>query len=340
VCSVVCSFANKSKTLAGIYSYKNTITSLTCREFESLHHNRNKTYEKTMSSEIQLEAPLGSVTETGAVSWSSVFAGAAAAAALSLILLILGTGLGLSSVSPWSSNGISATTLGISTILWITLTQVAASGMGGYLTGRLRSRWVEHHKDEIYFRDTVHGFLAWAVASLLTAALLTSAVGSILSGTTKIGTAAVTSAGSNDKNADVTDGQTAYFLDSLFRGTTTAITPGERSERSSEINRIFMNAMPTDSMPAVDARYIADLVVQRTGLSQSAADTRVTDTFDRLKTKNAELQNAVKDAANKTRKASAYAALWLFISLLIGAFAASYLATFGGKRRDAAIPLS
>jgi hypothetical protein len=34
-------------------------------------------------------------------------------------------------------------------------------------------------------------------------------------------------------------------------------------------------------------------------------------------------------------KASAYAALWLFISLLIGAFVASLAATYGGRRRDA-----
>ena len=109
-----------------------------------------------------------------AASWGSITAGAAAAAALSLILLVLGVGLGLSSVSPWARDGISATSFGVSTILWLTLTQLLASAMGGYLAGRLRTRWTEVHSDEVYFRDTAHGFLAWAVASLVTAALLRS----------------------------------------------------------------------------------------------------------------------------------------------------------------------
>ena len=72
----------------------------------------------------------------GSISWGAVLAGAAAAAALSLILLMLGVGLGLSSVSPWANEGMSAWTFGISTILWVTLTQVLASGMGGYLAAR------------------------------------------------------------------------------------------------------------------------------------------------------------------------------------------------------------
>ena len=70
-------------------------------------------------------------TQASAVSWGAIVAGAAGAAALSLILLMLGTGLGLSSVSPWAFSGVSATTFGVSTILWLTFTQLVASGMGG-----------------------------------------------------------------------------------------------------------------------------------------------------------------------------------------------------------------
>src|ERR1700743_1127657 len=125
-----------------------------------------------------------------AVSWAAILAGAAGAAALSLILLILGVGLGLSSVSPFAGSGASATTFGVSTIVWITLTQLAASGLGGYLAGRLRTRWASTHVGEVYFRDTAHGLLAWAIATLGTAAMLTSAIGGIL-GTTASATGAV-----------------------------------------------------------------------------------------------------------------------------------------------------
>ena len=118
--------------------------------------------------------------QASAVSWGAIVAGAAAIAALSLILLILGTGLGLSSVSPWTYSGVSATTFGVSTILWLTFTQLFACGIGGYLAGRLRTKWIAVHTDEVYFRDTAHGFLAWAVAALATAAILTSVIGSLI----------------------------------------------------------------------------------------------------------------------------------------------------------------
>ena len=119
-------------------------------------------------------SPIDDAGSSG-VSWSAILAGAAAAAALSLILLVLGTGLGLSSMSPWSNQGASASAVGVSTILWLTFTQLAASGMGGYLAGRLRTKWASVHTDEVYFRDTAHGFLAWAVATIVTAAALSSA---------------------------------------------------------------------------------------------------------------------------------------------------------------------
>src|SRR5215510_9656349 len=112
------------------------------------------------------------VAARSAVSWGAVFAGAAAAAALSLILLLLGTGLGLSSVSPWATEGIDASTFGVSSIVWITFMQLAASAVGGYMAGRLRTKWTDTQGDEVYFRDTAHGFLAWAVATIATAALL------------------------------------------------------------------------------------------------------------------------------------------------------------------------
>src|SRR3954462_15386711 len=125
-------------------------------------------------------APVGS-EDSGAVSWGAVFAGAVGAAVLSLILFVLGTGLGLAVVSPWTHDGISAGAASVSTIVWITVVQLLASALGGYLAGRLRARWVTVHTHEVYFRDTAHGFLAWSVATLLMATLLSSAVAGVLS---------------------------------------------------------------------------------------------------------------------------------------------------------------
>jgi hypothetical protein len=293
---------------------------------------------------------------SSAVSWGAILAGAAAAAALSLILLILGIGLGLSSVSPWAYAGVSAATFGMPTILWLTLTQLLASGMGGYLAGRLRTKWVAIHTDEVYFRDTAHGFLAWAVASLATAILLSSAIGSIVRGGASVAgsvatTAAVTAgsavAGSPMAKPSGEDGSLNYFLDSLFRtGGSTAPNAGgsgpineanpDRTPgtAAAEIARIFANSIRKGSLPAEDLSYVGQVVAQRTGLTQQQAQQRASDIYARAQANMRDAESAAKDAADKARKASAYAALWLFSSLLIGAFVASLAATYGGRRRD------
>lgn len=297
-------------------------------------------------------------TEAGAVSWAAVLAGAIAATALSLILLILGTGLGLSSVSTWSFNGVSAGTFGIAAIGWITFTQLAASALGGYLAGRLRAKWVAVHSDEAYFRDTAHGFLAWAVASLVTAAVLGSATGAIVNsgvqaGATVASTAVTGATGMAAASASQSDASPAdvssYFVDALFRkdsvapstpgSTSTVVTDAANSPTPvSEIGRIFVSSMRAGSLPADDVRYVGQLVSQRTGLSQADAEKRVSDNFARLQAKLTEAQTAAKTAADKTRKATAYAALWIFISLLIGAFMASLAALYGGRHRDLQMP--
>jgi hypothetical protein len=264
---------------------------------------------------------------SSAVSWAAIFAGAAGAAALSLILLVLGTGLGLSSVSPWAHAGISKATFGISTILWVTFTQLVASGMGGYLAGRLRTRWVEVQRDEIYFRDTVHGFLAWAVSSLLTAALLTSVVASIANSGVQAGGAV---AGSESVKADGGTGPLDYFIESLFRRDATVASAAAPAPLA-EVGRIFMISGHAEALPAQDVRYVGQLVAQRTGVSQQDAEKRVIDTYARVH----RTQTATIQAADTARQASAYASLWLFIALLSGAFIASLAATAGGRQRDA-----
>jgi hypothetical protein len=307
--------------------------------------------------------PGSSFTDPGksaasAVSWGAIAAGAAAAAALSLILLILGVGLGLSSVSPWARDGMSAATFGVSTIVWLTVTQLLASAMGGYLAGRLRTRWLQVHRDEVYFRDTAHGFLAWAVSSLATAALLTSVIGSILGGGVQTGAAmvggvagtasavvgsAATSVGMAQPNDS---GPMGYFIDSLFRRDAAAVAAtasangSDATERASgkdsaEVSRIFMNVSRFEPLPAEDIRYVGQVVAQRTGLSQADAEKRVADVYAKAQAKLRDAEMAVRDATDKARKASAYSALWLFVSLLVGAFIASLAATFGGRQRDA-----
>ncbi len=131
-----------------------------------------------------------------AVSWAAVLAGAFVASAFSIALLALGAALGLGSVSPWSNNNASATTFGILAAVWLIAVQLFSSGIGGYLAGRLRTRWVGVHTHEVYFRDTAHGLIVWGVGAVISAMLLSSAVSSAISGAARMGETAVQAAGS------------------------------------------------------------------------------------------------------------------------------------------------
>lgn len=268
------------------------------------------------------------------VSWGAVLAGAAAAAALSLVLFILGVGLGLSVVSPWSYN---TATMGKTTIIWLAFTQLIASGIGGYLAGRLRVKWASVHTDEVYFRDTAHGLLSWAVATLVTAVFLAGAVRVVVGGAIDVGSAAGTAAATvSTAGSGVPDSRTGpvgYFSDVLLRSDKSTLAPDNLATRG-EVVKIFVNDLLAGTMSADDRQYLSLIVAQRTGLAQPDAEKRVDDVYVRLSKAKADVESAAKEAADQARKAAAYSALWMFVSLLLGAFFASVLATFGGRQRD------
>ena len=137
-----------------------------------------------------------------AVSWAAIIAGAVAATAATVILLVLGTGVGLSVVSPWYGAGASAATISVSAVVWLVVVQWISSGLGGFLAGRLRTKWVGVHTHEVFFRDTAHGFLAWSLATVAGALVFASVTASSVSGVAK-GTSDVAAATSRAAQADV-----------------------------------------------------------------------------------------------------------------------------------------
>ncbi len=274
------------------------------------------------------------------VSWGAILAGAAAAAALSLILLVLGAGLGFSVASPWSATRETAASVGSAALGWLAFTQLVASSVGGYLAGRLRIRWVNVHEDEVWFRDTAHGLLAWAVATLVAAAVLGSAVTGLLSGAAQVGgdvakmaTTATAAAGAGA--AANRDGvQTPYFVDTLFRADTPQPADPNDAQTRAEALRIFVNDMRTGSMGPEDVRYLGQVVARRTGIPPADAEKRVADAFNQASKALVNEQISAKQAADEARKAAAYSALWMFVALLAGAFFASLAALAGGRQRD------
>ncbi|HEV7822485.1 MAG TPA: hypothetical protein VGO84_14990 [Burkholderiales bacterium] len=292
-------------------------------------------------------AALPNEARVSAVSWAAVSAGAFVAAALSVTLVALGMGLGLSAISPWSNSGASVTTIGVATIIWLILMQIISSGMGGYIAGRLRTKWVDVHTDEVFFRDTAHGFLAWAVGVVIGAAFLASAAASLLGTAVETAvpplTAAAGAAGARAPDAarnaagGNSEGRYGYYVDTLMRSTpggpsaaATGGSAGNDGATRAEIGRIFANGMQRQNLAPADRTYLAGLIAARTGVSQTDAEQRIDQAMGQAK--NAETE--ARQAADTARKAAAHLSLWTFLSFLVGAFCASFAATIGGRQRD------
>ena len=249
------------------------------------------------------------------VSWPAVAAGAVVALALTLVLIAFGTGLGLSVVSPWTNAGASATTFKITTGIYLVVIAMLSSSIGGYLAGRLRTRWIGVHTDEVYFRDTAHGLLAWAFATVLGAVLLAAPLTMVAGGAVS-GVAAGTSAASTQ--AGLTDG----YVDALLRPTAIP-AGGNTTETRGELSRLLASSFRSGEVKSGDRTYVNKVIASRAGISEAEADKRLSEVI-----------NDAKAAADAARKAAMQLAFWLTASLLIGAFSASLAATEGGGLRD------
>jgi hypothetical protein len=288
-----------------------------------------------------------------AASWGAILAGAVVAVSLSLILVTLGAGLGFAAISPWSERGLSASGFTVASTIWLIVTQWLSAAVGGYLAGRLRQRWLATHTHEVFFRDTAHGLVTWAVATLFVAGLVVSSLADVMGGGARAvggmaaaggqGAAAMThrdmpgfhgpmggseaSGGSNG----------AYNLDKLFRsnasGTSAPNSGGSdphATDAHGEVLHITAAAASNGTVSDEDRAYLASLVAAKTGVPAEDAQKRV-DAY--IQSVNDATVKA-KAAADQARKAAAQAALYTALALLIGAFIASVSAAIGGRLRD------
>lgn len=284
--------------------------------------------------------PVVAESSHSAVSWGAVIAGAVIGAALSAMLITGGTGLGFLAVSPWQNDGASGGALATGTIVWLLLTHIIAYGVAGYVAGRLRTRWTDARGDEVYFRDTAHGLLVWALSFVVSLILLGSAAASIISGTAKTGATLV---GAGAGAAAMTAGQAAdgeegsfsmdYFADMLLRPADTA-QAGDPANVRGEVSRILTRSLAHGEISPDDQTYVARIIAQRAGISETEAQQRLTQIRTQAQEAAEELEQKTREVADEARKAAAIFALWAFASMLLGAFVASFAATRGGRARD------
>jgi hypothetical protein len=284
-------------------------------------------WEDCMSAELLAVETIADTeidpTQPG-VSWAAIAAGAIATAALSLLLVAFGAGLGLSAVSPWSDSGVSASTFSTGTGIYLCIVAVMSSAIGGYLAGRMRTKITGLHTNEVFFRDTAHGFLAWAFATLISATALASATAYLANGTL------AGLSGLSSQSAQAID-PAGIYVDKLFRTATSAgvaavnagNTPAQSDART-EILRLWKSDFRKDAdIPSSDRTYVAQVVAARTGIGQADAEKRIDQVVAEAKT---DVDNA--------RRAAAHLSFWLTAALLFGAFSASLAAAEGGALRD------
>jgi hypothetical protein len=257
----------------------------------------------------------GAPSAKSAASWPSIIAGAFVAAASTLILVALGSGIGFASISPWPDRGASVTTFAVTTAIWLIVTQWVSAALGGYLAGRLRTRWMGTHPHEVFFRDTAHGLITWAVATILVAG----------AGATAAMIAASGSAAGAMSNSSISP----YEVDRLFRSSNFG-GPALLADARMETAHIAANAFANGSISVADRAYLTEQVSARTGAAQADAQARV----DNFVVAVTEAQAKLKAQADSARKAAAEASIYLALSLLMGAFIASVSAALGGRIRD------
>ena len=265
----------------------------------------------------------GSTAAKSAASWPSIVAGAFVAAASTVILVALGSGIGFASISPWPDRGASITSFAVTTAIWLIVTQWVSAALGGYITGRLRTRWMGTHPHEVFFRDTAHGFITWAVATILVVAVGASSLMIARPG----GEAGRMSA--NSAPATANSPVSAYEIDKLFRSSNfggAALLGDARKEAA----HIAANAFAEGSFPGADRAYLVDQLSARTGTSQADAQARVDSFIAAI----SQAQTKLKAEEDSARKAAAEASIYLALSMLIGAFIASVSAALGGRIRD------
>jgi hypothetical protein len=259
-----------------------------------------------------------SESTTSAVSWAAILAGAVVAAAISLLLMVMATGLDLASTQAASATSVMAiTAIALIVIQWIS----AASG--GYITGRLRTKWVGTHTHEVFFRDTAHGFITWAVATLIVASTLASAASSLVGASVHAAVDSGVASSTAHSNA-ARDSVTPYDLDVLFRSAASHDAKSSPVEDArAQTGRILARGLLTGDVPGADRAYIAQLVAAQAGISEAEAQRRVDDTVAQAKT-----------LERKARKAAEMTSILTALSMLLGAFIACVSAALGGRVRD------
>ena len=279
------------------------------------------------------------MTPASYVEWGAVLAGAVLAAALSFVLLTFGAAIGISATSHWPNAGMSVKVIATLAVFWALAQQIGSLMAGGYVAGRMRSRWHEAaHESE--FRDGLHGGLVWAIAVLISALLVFATASLTVRTAADVAGKAVAGAASSANNPldSILDAMLRHSAGASAANREPSGTPAGAPQSPSavastpddtrgEVSRILASAVGSGSLSAENRAYLANLVAQRSGVPQQQAEKRVDDAI-----------TAARTAADKTRRAAVLSGFVTAAGLILSLGAAWWAAIKGGEHRDNSIP--
>lgn len=267
----------------------------------------------------------------GFVEWGAIVAGALAAVAISFVLYSFGSAIGLSLVSPWPNSGLPAKLVAAIATFWAMVSQIGSFLVGGYIAGRMRSRWSDAPAHEVEFRDGLHGLLVWALGVVIGAALLIATAATLVRGGAELGARVAGAAPST-----ATPDPLGYYADVLLRqrptspGAAPPPAPPAVAESREEVLRVLQRSLVAGKVSDADKSHLALVVSQRSGLPPPEAQKRVDDTL-------AEASRVTREAAETARRGAILAGLVTAISLLVALAAAWWGAQRGGEHRDKSV---
>jgi hypothetical protein len=251
--------------------------------------------------------------------WGAIIGGAIIASALSLVLFAFGSAAGVASVSPYSWNNPSGTTLTIVGAAYVSVVMIGSFLIGGYFAGRYRRpAGAAASVEERRSRDGAHGLLMWALALLVGFGIAYWTAAGAVSG-------AASAAGGAAAIATRSDGVTAAIDRMLRMGPVEPAGTAVPQNPRAEIARVLTtNALTRGQITSEDRDYIARLVAAEARIPPEESRKRVDATIERA-----------KEAANTARKTAAGIAFLVGALSMFAAGAAYWAAMAGGRERDA-----
>lgn len=297
------------------------------------------------------------------ISWGAVFAGAVVALIVQFMLNLLGLAIGFGAIN-LTGEGATLQALGVGAIIWLAITAIIAFFAGGWTAGRLAGL-------PLTLDGALHGFVTWAVASVVIMYLVFSGVGLIVGGALGAvqqganllgqGVAEVAPEAGRAIQGRVGDDATLERLRDEVYATLEATgrdelqpenlarqaeaVEEEAADAASEalqspedaeeeirrvLDELIMRGEEVGS--AADREAAVNVLVERTDMTEAEARETVRQYEEVTRDVAAQIGEIAEEAgrtavstADDTIAAMSQAALWSFISMMIGA-----LAAFGG----------